>query len=197
MNYSGPINTVFPGKHLIYTVQSLARSFPFSGYSNLDYTPQTIKCVKCTSINPDYHLHSFGSLSFIFPGLLRGGLSSLAEVKRKKGSPGQESRCEGGTHGQQMASHLAAGLSFSFQGCPPAHTSAALPDTSVLSIPGEHQSQRVFWFFFPISQLLLSETGAGNRNLWTQPPDSGSQSPPSPEFLPFQDTSGKSHLTPS
>lgn len=189
MNYSGPINTVFPVNCLIYTAQPLARSYPFSGYSNLDYTPKTIKCVKCASINPDYHLHGFECLAFIFPGLLRGRLSSLAEVERKKGVRWSGEQMWGRHPGQQTASNLATRLSFSFQGCPRDDASAALPGTSVLSVTGEHQSPRLF----PILRLLFSETGAGNGNPWTQPPAAGPQITPSSEFLSFWDTSDRSH----
>lgn len=38
---------------------------------------------------------------------------------------------------------------------------------SVLSITGEHPSQRLCTIF----QVILSETGTGHRNLWTQSPD--------------------------
>lgn len=60
MNHSSPVHTVLPGNRLIYTVRSPARRCPPSGCSDLDHTPKPNKCVKCTRINPGYHLHSFG-----------------------------------------------------------------------------------------------------------------------------------------
>ena len=90
MNYRDLINTVFPVNCLIYTVRSPARSYPFAGYSDLDYTPRTIQCVQCTSINADYQLHSLRIVCYILPGPWRGGLSSLAAGERKGGSSAQE-----------------------------------------------------------------------------------------------------------
>lgn len=85
VNYSHPHQHRVSSELLDLYRPASSQKSSFSEYSNLDYTPQTIKCVKRTSINPDYHLHSFAFASFFLPGLLRGGLS-LAEGKREEGS---------------------------------------------------------------------------------------------------------------
>ena len=136
MNYCDLINTVCPVNCLIYTVQSPARSYPFFfffGYINLDYTPQTIQCVQCTSINASYALHSQGFICCILPGLLRGVLSFQAEGERKHPDEGStltaDSRVTRGS------------LPFPWHWLPQSRSQALL-GTPISSITGKYESQR-------------------------------------------------------
>ena len=146
VNYSGPINTVFPVDCLIYTVQFLARSQPFSGYSNLDYIPKTIKCVTCTNRNPDQLLHSFGLVSSTLPGLLRVRYSSLAKNKGEGGWPVRRGKLGG-------MCQRAADSGATWPLCPfpspatPEQTLCGFPHTFVLFITGDINHKG----FFPFS----------------------------------------------
>lgn len=161
MNYRDLINTIFPVNCLIYTVQSPARSHPFSGYSDPDYTPRTIQCIRCTSINADYQLHSFTIVCRILPGLRRGGLSSLAAGERKGGSHGQEGgppTADSGLTGLLSALFLPQLLQSRPEHGPSSHLHLV------------HHWETSVSKTFPIFQLLLSEPGVGHRDLWTQVP---------------------------